>query len=53
MENADEIYKKLTEKKVIVRNRSKVEKCEGCLRITIGTPDENTALMAALSEMIA
>ena len=52
MENADEIYKKLTEKKVIVRNRSKVEKCEGCLRITIGTPDENTALMAALSEMI-
>jgi len=53
MENADEIYKKLTEKKVIVRNRSKVEKCEGCLRITIGTPDENTALMTALSEMIA
>ncbi len=52
MENANEIYKRLTEKKVIVRNRSKVEKCEGCLRITIGTPDENAALMIALSEII-
>lgn len=53
MENADEIYKKLTEKKIIVRNRSKVEKCEECLRITIGTPDENLALLEALSEIIA
>lgn len=53
MENADKVYKKLTEKKIIVRNRSKVEKCEGCLRITIGTPDENSAFLVALSEIVA
>jgi histidinol-phosphate/aromatic aminotransferase/cobyric acid decarboxylase-like protein len=33
---------------IIVRNRSKVELCEGCLRITVGTPDENTVLLDTL-----
>ena len=32
---------------VIVRDRSKVELCEGCLRITIGTPNENELLIEA------
>jgi histidinol-phosphate aminotransferase len=33
---------------IIVRDRSKVELCDGCLRITIGTPKENIELLSAL-----
>src|ERR1700754_3314401 len=36
------IYNYLVQQGIIVRDRSKVELCEGCLRITIGTPDENS-----------
>ncbi len=43
------IYTYLVEKGIIVRDRSKVELCEGCLRITIGTPEENNALLQALT----
>lgn len=46
--NADEIYKFLLDEKIVVRNRSSVELCEGCLRITIGTLDENKELLTAL-----
>ncbi|WP_299288193.1 histidinol-phosphate transaminase [uncultured Mucilaginibacter sp.] len=43
------IYQFLVEKGIIVRDRSKVELCEGCLRITVGTPAENTQLINTLS----
>ena len=46
--NANGIYDYLVKQGIIVRNRSKVELCEGCLRITVGTPDENTILLEAL-----
>ncbi|GAB4447924.1 MAG: histidinol-phosphate transaminase [Bacteroidia bacterium] len=49
--DADKVYNYLVEKKVIVRNRSKLEKCEGCLRITIGKPNENAALISVLSNI--
>jgi histidinol-phosphate aminotransferase len=42
------IYTYLTEQGIIVRDRSKVELCEGCLRITIGTPAENQDLINSL-----
>ncbi|HEY2583705.1 MAG TPA: histidinol-phosphate transaminase [Mucilaginibacter sp.] len=42
------IYNFLVQKGIIVRDRSKVELCEGCLRITVGTPDENTILLNTL-----
>ena len=45
---ANEIYRFLVEQGIIVRNRSNVELCEGCLRITVGTTDENHALLKAL-----
>ena len=50
MTDAEAIYHYLVEQKVVVRDRSKVELCEGCLRITIGTPEENELLLAALKE---
>jgi histidinol-phosphate aminotransferase len=46
--DANRIYKYLVEQKLVVRNRTNVELCAGCLRITIGTPEENQTLLAAL-----
>jgi len=44
------IYNYLVSKKVIVRDRSKVELCEGCLRITVGNKEENKNLIQLLKE---
>lgn len=45
-----ELYNFLVNQGIIVRDRSKVELCEGCLRITVGTPDENSKLLAAIAQ---
>lgn len=42
------IYEYLVNKKIVVRDRSKVILCEGCLRITVGAPSENSMLIDAL-----
>lgn len=47
-EGAKTIFNYLLENKVIVRDRSSVILCEDCLRITIGTREENDALLAEL-----
>ncbi len=44
-----EVYQFLVERGIIVRDRSKVELCEGCLRITVGTPHENETLLTVLA----
>jgi len=44
--DANVIYNKLLDNKIIIRNRDKVVK--DCLRITIGTAEENSALIATL-----
>ncbi len=46
--DADYVYQKLVERGIIVRNRNRVALCAGCLRITVGTPEENEALLNAL-----
>lgn len=46
--DANKIYQFLVSKGIIVRNRTKIELCEGCLRITIGTPLENEILINTL-----
>ena len=51
MGNAREIYERLIREKVIVRDRSKVTLCEGCLRITVGTKTENQKLVEVLRTM--
>lgn len=50
--DADQLYKALVDRGIIVRNRNRVQKCEGCLRITIGLPAENDLLLDALSEEV-
>ncbi len=52
MKDADKIYQYLLEQGIVVRNRSKVTLCEGGLRITVGTEQENTALVDALGSYI-
>ncbi|MFN4315060.1 MAG: histidinol-phosphate transaminase [Chitinophagaceae bacterium] len=42
------LYQFLLDRGIVVRDRSRVEKCEGCLRITIGTEAENTELVDAM-----
>jgi histidinol-phosphate aminotransferase len=46
--NADNIYDKLVSKKIIIRNRNKV--IDNCLRITIGSPEENKKLINELKK---
>lgn len=50
MKNARNIYEFLKDKGVIVRDRSKVHLCEGSLRITVGSAEENNLLMQALRD---
>ncbi|MGQ1785908.1 MULTISPECIES: histidinol-phosphate transaminase [unclassified Saccharicrinis] len=45
-----EIYNFLVDQGVIIRDRSTVSLCEGCLRITIGSEEENNALYAGLDK---
>lgn len=52
MNDARGIYEYLTEKKIIVRDRSKIVLCDDCLRITIGSPKENRKLRKALKKLI-
>lgn len=48
IQDAKSVFDSLIENKIIVRDRSRVTLCEGCLRITVGTEEENKALVAAL-----
>ncbi|MBR6979449.1 MAG: histidinol-phosphate transaminase [Prevotella sp.] len=51
MTDADGIYHYLVDNGIIVRNRNRVTLCGNCLRITIGTKNENTQLLSALRKM--
>jgi histidinol-phosphate aminotransferase len=42
------IHRFLADRGIIVRDRSSVPLCQGCLRITVGTQDENDRLLEAL-----
>ena len=44
----NELYNWLAMNGVVVRNRNNVVLCEGCLRITVGTAEENAALVKAM-----
>jgi histidinol-phosphate aminotransferase len=50
MQRAREIYAFLLARGIVVRDRSKTPGCEGCLRITLGTPRENDLLWQSLCD---
>lgn len=50
--DAHDLWKRLLARDVLVRDFSSWPRVEGCLRVTIGTPEENDAFLAALREEI-
>lgn len=48
VDDADKRYKELIDQDLVIRNRTKEPLCENCLRITVGTPDENKILIKRL-----
>lgn len=50
MTDAQGIYDYLVKKGIIVRNRTKVTLCYNCLRITVGSKNENNELLSALRQ---
>ncbi len=51
MDSAREKFEYLMNEGVIVRDRSKVALCEGSLRITVGSPEENRELLMKLESI--
>lgn len=51
VKDANNTYKWLIDNKVIVRNRTNQPLCANCIRITIGTVEENEILIAKMKEM--
>ncbi len=51
VDDANFLYDALVSKGIIVRNRAHVKGCEGCVRITIGTPKENLRLIETLQQL--
>lgn len=49
MTDADGLYAYLRDRGVIVRNRTRVTLCAGCLRVTVGTPEENALLLDVIA----
>ena len=50
VKDANGLYKHLLNNGIVVRNRSTLPGCEGCLRITVGTLEENQQLLHAIAE---
>lgn len=51
VDDANLRYKQLVDNGIIVRNRNNVTLCENCLRITIGTAQDNKELLKALTSL--
>jgi histidinol-phosphate aminotransferase len=49
--DAGQVYQELIAKGVVVRDRSQVQLCGQCLRITVGTPQENDLLVKEMSQL--
>ncbi|HEY1280002.1 MAG TPA: histidinol-phosphate transaminase [Acidimicrobiales bacterium] len=47
-----EVWEDLLARDVLVRDCSSWDRLDGCLRVTIGTPDEDDAFLAALTEVL-
>ena len=52
IDDAIDIYKKMAEQGVVIRYRGNEPHCENCLRLTIGTPEENERFFGALETVL-
>ena len=48
--DANAVYHYLVDKSIIIRNRNTISLCMGCVRITVGTPQENRILLEELKK---
>lgn len=48
--DARKLYEFLLQKGIVVRDRSRLQGCENCLRISVGTPEENRRLIESIKE---
>ncbi|MFT3702308.1 MAG: histidinol-phosphate transaminase [Agriterribacter sp.] len=53
IDDAKKVYDYLLTKGIVVRDRSNVQLCQDCLRITVGAPDENKTLVQSLKDFTA
>lgn len=51
VKDASEAYRELIGRGILVRNRSGMPGCAGCLRVTVGTPAENDLTIAAFRQL--
>lgn len=47
-----EVWQALVDRSILVRDCSSWPRLDGCLRVTIGTPDEDDAFLAALEDVL-
>ncbi|MBU1101280.1 MAG: histidinol-phosphate transaminase [Bacteroidetes bacterium] len=52
VENPDEVYQTLVKKEVIIRNRSRMTRLSGCLRVSIGNSEENELFINELRRIL-
>jgi hypothetical protein len=52
VDNAPIVYKRMADAGVVIRDRSTQRHCEDCLRVTVGTPEENAAFLALLETTV-
>jgi histidinol-phosphate aminotransferase len=50
--SADTLYQKLTEKGIVLRNRSKEPLCQNALRLSVGSVEENALFCQTLKELL-
>lgn len=53
VDKAHEIYTRMAGNGVVVRFRGNELHCKDCLRVTVGTPEENKRFLALLQETVA
>ena len=51
VDNANKRYDEFLEKGIVIRNRTNDDLCENCLRITVGTEEENSKLIETLKSL--
>ena len=51
-QSGDKVWHGLLDRSVLIRNCSSWDGLEGCLRVTIGRPDENDRFLTALKELL-
>ena len=49
----DDVWQALLDRSVLVRNCASWPRLDGCLRVTLGTAEENDEFLAALAEVLA